>query len=107
MSVPSKQTQENSEVSDPSTHQDDLSDLLAEYPFGHIKRGAHEVHELQGVSMNRKDVVDLLDAYAALDIWFYVPNPHSDLKQLEANFYLSDNNISATNTRHSAIFSSA
>ncbi|KAI4943072.1 hypothetical protein J4E86_010019 [Alternaria arbusti] len=102
MSVPSKQTQENSEVSDPSTHQDDLSDLLAEYPFGHIitKRGAHEVHKLQGVSMNRKDLVDLLDAYAALDIYFYVPNPHSDLKQLESHFYLTDTNISATNTRH-------
>ncbi|KAI4652662.1 uncharacterized protein J4E79_008969 [Alternaria viburni] len=103
MSDPREQTQENSEVSDPSTHQDDLSDLLAEYPFGHIKRGAHEVHELQGVSMNRKDVVDLLDAYAALDIWFYVPNPHSDLKQLEVNFYLTDTNISATNTRHALV----
>ena len=50
--------------------------------------------------MNRKDLVDLLDAYAALDIYFYVPNPHSHLKQLESHFYLTDTNISATNTRH-------
>ena len=102
MSVPSKQTQENFEVSNPSTHQNDLTDLLAAYPFNHkiTKREDHEAHELNGVSMNRADLVHLLDAYAALDINSYIPDPNSDLKQLETQFYLTDNNISATNMRH-------
>jgi len=103
MSVPSKQPQENSEVTGPSTHQDDLSDLLAAYPFNHkiTRREAHEAHELQGVSMNRADLVDLLDAHAALDINSYIPDPHSHFKQLEAHFWLTDNNnISSTNTSH-------
>ena len=102
MSDPSKQTQENPEVPDPPMPQDDLSDLLAAYPFSHkiTQREDHEAHELNGVSMNRSDLVALLDAYAALDSNSYIPDPNSDLKQLEPQFYLTDNNISPTNTRH-------